>query len=160
MENTINQRIDNLIAALNKNHKTFAESIGKAPTIIYNIVNGRNKPGYELLELICEKYPNVSRDWIIMGEGDIFREPKESSRPDGYLQEHLIKLEDNFRRLNQQIEVKDQQIAAKDKQLSAKDKQIEQLLGLLGKPECATETGVIKHPATGGMFLETLGQRA
>jgi len=133
MENTINQRIDTLISALNKNHKTFAESLGKAPTIIYNVVSGRNKPGYDLLELICEKYSNVSRDWLLMGEGDIFREAKEEPRPDGYLQEHLVKLEENFRRLNQQIEVKDQQIAAKDKQ-------IEKLMDLLGKLDVGENT--------------------
>lgn len=130
MENTINQRIDTLISALNKNHKTFAESLGKAPTIIYNVVSGRNKPGYDLLELICEKHSNVSRDWLLMGEGDIFRETKEEPRPDGYLQEHLRNLEKQFAEMREMFSA----------ELNVKNRQIEKLMDLLGKLDVGENT--------------------
>lgn len=139
MENTINQRIDTLISALNRNHKTFAESLGKAPTIIYNVVNGRNKPGYELLELICEKYSNVSRDWLLMGEGEMFREIKEELRPDGYLQEHLKNLEKQFAEMREMF----------NSQMATKDKQIEKLMDLLGKLD-----GVVEEAQTVALWSE------
>ena len=130
------ERFKQMLDALKISNNAFAKSIGKTSTTINYIVDGRNKPSFDVLEAIFEKYPQLSRDWLLMGEGDMFRESKTSVRTDSYLQEYLHKLEEQFLRLNLQLEVK--------------DKQIEKLMDLLGKPECDTETGVIekKHPAT------------
>lgn len=68
-QSTINERVDVLIKHLRKNAKTFAESINKTPTAISTIVNGRNKPGFDLLEAIFKTYPQISRDWLLLGEG-------------------------------------------------------------------------------------------
>lgn len=157
---TISERFSLMLKALNLSNNAFAKSINKTSTTINYIIDGRNKPSFDVFEAIFKTYKTINPAWLLTGEGEMLVKVKDERRPDEYLQAHLRKLEENFQQLNQQIEVKDQQIAAKDKQLSAKDSQIEQLLGLLGKPECATETGVIKHPAVVGMFLETLGQRA
>ncbi|TDB66847.1 helix-turn-helix domain-containing protein [Arundinibacter roseus] len=114
MENTVNNRINQLIHFLNKNHKTFAESIGKAPTVIYNTVKGKNKPSFDVLEAICEVYPQVNPGWLLKGEGEILQsEPKSKltdQAPDGYLHEHIRRLEENFSKLANQLEKKDEQI--------------------------------------------------
>ncbi|AYQ31406.1 helix-turn-helix transcriptional regulator [Runella sp. SP2] len=157
MENNIAERFKVLIKELGKSNHSFALSIAKNSTTISNIVDGKSKPGYELLETIFQVYPQVSRDWLLMGEGTIFRSSENVVRSGEYLQEYLQKLESNFERLNRQIEVKDQQIAQKDKQ-------IDRLMDLLGKPECVTEeTGlvIIEHPSTGKYFrVEALGTSA
>lgn len=135
MEKTINERIGHLIGFLNKNHKTFAESIGKSPTVIYNTVNGRNKPSFDVLEAICEQYPEVSPAWLLKGDGEVTK-AQAPAAPAGndYLGEYLEKLEGNFARLLNQLETKDQQIQSKDRQI---DKLIEQL-GKLDVSESTT----------------------
>lgn len=117
MGSTINQRIDELIKQMRTNPKAFAESIEKTPTTIYTVLSGRNKPGYEVIESILKKYPNVNPDWLLMGEGEMFRDssttPTQASvaAENSYLLEHLRQLESSFNRLSSQLEKKDEQIA-------------------------------------------------
>ncbi|GAB3990483.1 hypothetical protein GCM10028807_17750 [Spirosoma daeguense] len=111
MTTTINQRINQLIQALNMKSSAFADSIEKTPTAIYTILNGRNKPGYDILESILSRYPKINATWLITGEGEMFREESTPvTSPDNYLHDHLKALEDNFERLTKQLENKDRQI--------------------------------------------------
>lgn len=71
---TVNERINRLIFELGLNKMDFAISIGKAPTVISQMIQGRNKPGFEVLESILKTYPQVSSDWLMKGEGEMLRE--------------------------------------------------------------------------------------
>lgn len=131
MEKTINERLAQLIQALNKNHKTFAESIGKSPTVIYNTVNGRNKPSFDVLESICEIYPHVNPAWLLKGEGEMMKISSPTDKaPDGYLQEHIKQLEESFSKLANQLDVKDKQIEGLQRTVDV----------LLGKSDVSEET--------------------
>ena len=66
---TINQRFATLIQVLNLTKSGFAQSLDKTPSVVQHLIDGRNKPGYDLLCRVFEVYPNVSRDWLILGRG-------------------------------------------------------------------------------------------
>ena len=66
---TINQRFATLIQVLNLTKSSFAHSLDKTPSVVQHLIDGRNKPGYDLLCRVFEVYPNVSRDWLILGRG-------------------------------------------------------------------------------------------
>lgn len=66
---TINQRFATLIQVLNLTKSGFAQSLEKTPSVVQHLIDGRNKPGYDLLYKVFEVYPNVSRDWLILGKG-------------------------------------------------------------------------------------------
>ena len=66
---TINQRFATLIHILNLTKSSFAQSLDKTPSVVQHLIDGRNKPGYDLLCRVFEVYPNVSRDWLILGRG-------------------------------------------------------------------------------------------
>ncbi len=66
---TINQRFATLIHVLNLTKSSFAQSLDKTPSVVQHLIDGRNKPGYDLLCRVFEVYPNVSRDWLILGRG-------------------------------------------------------------------------------------------
>src|SRR6476469_1587874 len=66
---TINQRFAQLIKQLGLNKNAFAQSLGKTASVIQHLMYGRNKPGYDLLCKVFEVYPNVSRDWLLLGNG-------------------------------------------------------------------------------------------
>ncbi|MEO6284028.1 MAG: helix-turn-helix transcriptional regulator [Dyadobacter sp.] len=138
MENTVNERVAELISVLNLTHNSFAKSISKTATTIYQVTSGKNKPGFDVLEAICEVH-NVNSNWLVRGEGEMFLGslPKSSAqqgRPDSYLQEQIERLEANFNSLANQLR----------SQLEVKDNQIQNLSEMLkmtlGKSDLSEET--------------------
>lgn len=71
MENTIGNRIHNVIKALNISKAEFCAKMDVAPTVIYNILNGRNKPGFDLLGKIINTF-NVDPNYLLRGTGEMF----------------------------------------------------------------------------------------
>lgn len=71
METTVNQRISGIISELKITKNSFAEKLGVAGSVIYNIINNRNKPGFDLLEKIVSSF-DVNPEYLLIGKGDIF----------------------------------------------------------------------------------------
>lgn len=152
MENNINGRIGELVKALKMSNNAFSKSIGKSASTVNFIIDGRSKPSFDVLEAICDTYPDVNPAWLLKGEGEIWKVVSSPvATPDTYLQSYLEKLEEQFRRVVNQLETKDSQIEVKDRQLESKDRQIERLMDLLGKLNLGGKTPwgkVLPHPAT------------
>lgn len=127
---TINGRINSLIKACGLSTNAFAKKLGKAQSSISIITDGRSKPGFELLELICATFPQVSRDWLLMGEGEMYREETSALTGSGdqYLQEHIIKLEESFSRLSDQFS---HELVAKNQQIASLQESQKSLLDML-----------------------------
>jgi hypothetical protein len=66
---SIGQRFTQLIQHLGLSKNAFAQSLEKTATVIQHLVDERNKPGYDLLCKVFETYPNVSKDWLLLGQG-------------------------------------------------------------------------------------------
>lgn len=66
---TIGQRFLKLIQHLGTSKNAFAQSLDKTATVIQHLVDERNKPGYDLLCKVFEVYPQVSKDWLLLGHG-------------------------------------------------------------------------------------------
>jgi transcriptional regulator with XRE-family HTH domain len=71
IDNAVNQRINKLIEGLGGNKNLFASKLGIHPSIIYNILKGRNKPSYDLLEKMVTIF-KINPIWLILGKGDMF----------------------------------------------------------------------------------------
>jgi len=65
----IDQRFAQLIQQFGLTKNSFAISLGKTASVVQHLIEGRNKPGYDLLCKVFEIYPNVSRDWLLLGRG-------------------------------------------------------------------------------------------
>ncbi|WP_201987274.1 helix-turn-helix transcriptional regulator [Hymenobacter rubidus] len=65
----IDQRFAQLIKQFGLTKNSFAMSLGKTASVVQHLIDGRNKPGYDLLCKVFEIYPNVSRDWLLLGRG-------------------------------------------------------------------------------------------
>lgn len=65
----ISQRFMQLIQQFGLTKNSFAMSLGKTASVVQHLIEGRNKPGYDLLCKVFEVYPNVSRDWLLLGRG-------------------------------------------------------------------------------------------
>ncbi|MGV3557773.1 helix-turn-helix domain-containing protein [Larkinella arboricola] len=70
----IGDRLQQLIDALDISVREFARQLGeKRGEKVYHILHGRLKPRYETLEKILQTYPDVNADWLLRGEGLMFR---------------------------------------------------------------------------------------
>lgn len=71
-----------IIRELGLNNNSFAKTVNVSPTVTFNIVSGRNtKPSYELLEKILFTFDNISAEWLIRGEGSMFRAKNQNIKP-------------------------------------------------------------------------------
>lgn len=99
----IKERITRLIEALGKNRSSFASSINKPRNTVKIITDGKSKPGFEITEAILFRYPQVNADWLMKGEGPMFRAEEKTSRGDEYLMKYVAELEatvSDLRRIN------------------------------------------------------------
>ncbi|GAB3930561.1 helix-turn-helix transcriptional regulator [Larkinella terrae] len=70
----IGARLQQLIDALDISVLEFARQLGeKRGEKVYHILHGRLKPRYETLQKILSAYPTVNADWLLRGEGLMFR---------------------------------------------------------------------------------------
>ncbi|MFC5412181.1 XRE family transcriptional regulator [Larkinella bovis] len=71
---SIETRLQQLIDALDISVLEFARQLGeKRGEKVYHILHGRLKPRYETLQKIVQAYPQVNTDWLLRGEGLMFR---------------------------------------------------------------------------------------
>ena len=74
----MNDRLKELRRILGLKQREFADALGVKTGAVGAWESGSFKPGAARVELICERF-RVSRDWLINGEGPVF---KEDSAPD------------------------------------------------------------------------------
>lgn len=70
----INLRIKELIHQLRLNNASFSKAIGVSYGTLYASLSTRNtKPSQELLTAILKTFEQVNPDWLMKGEGEMFR---------------------------------------------------------------------------------------
>ena len=138
---SVNDRILYLIEnQLSGNKKKFAERIGFAPQVVFNIVSGRkSKPSFDVLEAIISSFDEISPEWLLTGKGAMLRgqsapevapPPSEPAFP-GFIekiQELSVKvgrLEAENEHLHATIEAKQREIEAQRREIEARQKEIE-----------------------------------
>ena len=67
MENRIQKIIDEQGVSLN----AFAQEIGVNRSTISHILTGRNKPSVEVLQKILKRFPSISPNWLLLGNGSM-----------------------------------------------------------------------------------------
>ena len=137
----VNDRILYLIdSQLGGNKKKFAERIGFAPQVVFNIVSGRkSKPSFDVLEAIISSFDEISPEWLLTGKGAMLREqsapevappPSEPAFP-GFIEEikslsvKVGRLEAENEHLRAAIEAKQREIEAQRREIEARQKEIE-----------------------------------
>ena len=78
---SIDQRFAQLIKQFGLTKNSFAISLGKTASVVQHLIDGRNKPGYDLLCKVFEIYPNVSRDWLMLGKGPMLVSGEHAPKP-------------------------------------------------------------------------------
>jgi plasmid maintenance system antidote protein VapI len=74
-------RILRFLEQKNVSATKFADTIGITRSSMSHIVSGRNKPSMDMVQKILQHYPEVNPDWLILGQGDMFRQKKVPQEP-------------------------------------------------------------------------------
>ena len=65
------KRIEKIINSNGLTSNSFAQQIGVNRSTISHILSGRNNPSIEVLQKILKRFPDVSADWLLLGNGSI-----------------------------------------------------------------------------------------
>ena len=57
----------------------FAQIMGVQQSSITHILSGRNKPSFDFIEKMLQRFPKIAPDWLIMGKGPMYRTNESSS---------------------------------------------------------------------------------
>lgn len=68
----IAERIKLVLSSKNLSIRSFARAINCADTTIGNIVQHKSEPNYSTIFSILEQFPDISPEWLITGEGDMY----------------------------------------------------------------------------------------
>jgi plasmid maintenance system antidote protein VapI len=58
----------------------FADEIGVQRSSISHILSGRNKPSYDFILRIIEKYPSINPTWLLTGKGTMLLDKDENEK--------------------------------------------------------------------------------
>ncbi|WP_421827554.1 XRE family transcriptional regulator [Larkinella sp.] len=101
---SIGTRLQQLIDALDISVLEFARQLGeKRGEKVYHILHGRLKPRYETLQKILLAYPTVNADWLLRGEGLMFRTLPQTPLSAITLDERLRNMEFLLFQLNERV---------------------------------------------------------
>jgi len=76
-------RLIELINQLNLNTRSFAMNCGfSQPTTIYSVIKNDSKLTKSTLDRICNRFPQVNKDWLLTGHGNMFNSLSEKKSSD------------------------------------------------------------------------------
>lgn len=75
------QRIEMLRNTLNLTQKALSEALNISPTTYQTILKRQSDVGFSVLHAVLTTFDKVSPDWLMLGKGDMFRNPEAASSP-------------------------------------------------------------------------------
>lgn len=85
------ERIIEFLKKENKTASQFAEEINVQPSGISHILSGRNKPSLDFVLKMLEKYPYISSDWLLFGNGEMYRDKSLATLFDSFDEKQSLK---------------------------------------------------------------------
>jgi hypothetical protein len=106
----LNLRVLSVMNELKLSKSAFAASLDISLPMLTHIGSGRNKPGIELIQKILLNFPQISPDWLILGNGAMYREASKKMDLSAELQELInisLKMPDFIKNAQQILDYHD-----------------------------------------------------
>ena len=88
--NTVKERLQHFLKEENISASEFSRKMGLSSTYLASM---RKSMPEEKVELLIQKFPQLNRDWLLYGEGEMYREDLADKGIDPYrLDKHLVPL--------------------------------------------------------------------
>ena len=72
----LRDRINEIKDYYRLSNRGFAEAVGGKPAATNNYLNGTKEPSLEFVDRILSTYVDISAEWLLRGEGSMFKEDK------------------------------------------------------------------------------------
>ena len=73
MENSIKDRIQQIMDVKKLSSTRFADTAGIPRPQISHIISGRNKPSLEVITQILTKFTDINTEWLLFGVGEMYK---------------------------------------------------------------------------------------
>ncbi len=105
-------RIKQVMEYYEETPATFAEKLGVNRSNLTHLFSGRNQPSLEFAKKVLSAYPEVRTEWLIMGVGQMIKDPAEEvvSPKKNFIQTDLFEMDDNVDDDADQEEINTQQV--------------------------------------------------
>jgi len=70
-------RIRQIMESQHMTQQVFADFIGTTPATLSGIFNDRTRPTINIVESIKKKFPDISLDWLMFGQGEMYKEGRQ-----------------------------------------------------------------------------------
>jgi hypothetical protein len=70
----LNKRVLSVMEHKQMSKSSFALALDTSLPVLTHISSGRNKPGLELIQRLLSRFPDISPDWLILGNGEMYRD--------------------------------------------------------------------------------------
>lgn len=133
-ENTI-KVVHEILNHTGLNAKAFSDSIGKdRPQWLYNVLNPDNSSGLSvrMVDVICEVYPELSRSYLLTGEGSLLRADKAENIQQNINSSHITQT-GNIEAPTAQMDKLISVLAEQSQQVTKAQEQIDRLITIIEK---------------------------
>lgn len=90
MLTTMNNRLQQFLAAENISQAQLADSLNVARAGVSHILAGRNKPSYDFLSALMMHYPRLNVEWLMFGKGKMYKDRTAEPKPEPESEELLF----------------------------------------------------------------------
>lgn len=174
--NTPSERIEQIMNCYSLNKNTFSKEIGfKNNVTIGRIINDKREPSLKTLQMIINRFSNLSSEWLLTGRGEMLKEreckkvheiknsnPTIVSEPDitgRNIESVKQEYEEKIRLLKERLSDKEDIIASKDQMLSMKDQLLKSKEETLKKSEENYKLLIVQYQAEIQKLKEDLFDR-
>ena len=77
----MDKRLQQFLDAENISQAQLADTLGVARAGISHILSGRNRPGFDFLEAMALRFPQISMDWLLTGKGRMYKDSIQDTSP-------------------------------------------------------------------------------
>lgn len=133
-ENTI-RIVQELLVYTGKNAKQFSDSIGKdRPQWLYDVLNPEKVTGLStrMVDMICDVYPEISRAYLLSGEGSLLRADKAENIQQNINSSHITQT-GNIEAPTAQMDKLISVLAEQSQQVTKAQEQIDRLITIIEK---------------------------
>ena len=111
----IRQRISALIEDTRLSRTGFAKAIGVRQSVIQGMFDRETEPSYRVLSTILSTFDTLSAEWLMRGEGEMYRMP---TMPKEEYMNNILSLTDTISMLQETIKLQQQTITELKNRLS------------------------------------------
>lgn len=79
MIDELNKRIIEVMVRTEHSKSSFATALGVSLPLITHITTGRNKPGMDIIQKLLAHFEQISPDWLLLGNGEMYRQQAKQS---------------------------------------------------------------------------------